>query len=54
MVINLSIDVGLHDLYSAMDVDFARESENDGPAPLHSQVRNLSFVTRLNEGLMQL
>ena len=27
MVIKLSIDVGLHDVYSAIDVDFARECE---------------------------
>ena len=27
MAIKLSIDVGLHDVYSAIDVDFARECE---------------------------
>ena len=27
MIIKLTIDVGLHDVYSAIDVDFARESE---------------------------
>ena len=26
MIIKLTIDVGLHDVYSAIDVDFARES----------------------------
>ena len=36
MVIRRSIDEGQHDVYSAMDVDFARQFENDGPAPLHN------------------
>ena len=30
MAIKLSIDVGLHDVYSVIDVDFPRECENEG------------------------
>ena len=59
MVIKLSIDVGLHDVYFAIDVNFARECKNDGPTPLQNirllirSVRTIRMWILVFEGFMQ-